>query len=248
MPEGREFRNGVAVAAVIEALCAAARLITSLLLLVLLMGPSQAFAHDIAASDRAAVQAIAEPAPFVFLYLGAKHMVTGLDHVLFLTGVVFFLFRVRDVVLYVSMFTIGHSVTLLSGVLLNTGANPYMVDAIIGLSVAYKGFENVGGFRRLGLATDTRLAVLVFGLFHGLGLATKVTELALSDNGMLANLVSFNLGVEVGQVLVLGVVVAILNLWRATRFFASSAFYANLALMIAGFTLVGYHLGGYFSS
>ena len=218
------------------------------LVLSLLLLAAPALGHDISDSDRAAVAAIEGPAPFAFLYLGAKHMVTGIDHILFLIGVIFFLYRLRDVVIYVSMFTIGHSLTLLGGVLMNTGANAYIVDAIIGFSVLYKAFENLGGLRKLGLAIDTRLAVLVFGLFHGLGLATKVRDLGLSDNGLLANLISFNVGVEIGQVVVLAVVVTLFNLWRATRSFAAGAFYANLALMAGGFALIGYQMTGYFTS
>ncbi len=218
------------------------------MLLLLALQGSAGLAHDISDSDRAAVAQITGPAPFAFLYLGAKHMVTGIDHVLFLIGVIFFLFRLRDVVVYVTMFTIGHSLTLLGGVLLDTGANSYVVDAIIGFSVVYKAFENLGGFRKLGIAIDTRLAVLGFGLFHGLGLATKVRDLGLSEDGLLVNLVSFNLGVEVGQVLVLTVVVTLFNAWRRTRSFAPGAFYANLALMAAGFVLMGYQLTGYFTT
>lgn len=214
---------------------------------ILLLFASAAVAHDISSADRAAVAQIEGPAPFPFLYLGAKHMVTGIDHVLFLTGVVFFLHRLRDVVIYVSMFTIGHSLTLMGGVLLGTDADPYIVDAIIGFSVVYKAFENLGGLKRIGLAIDTKLAVLVFGLFHGLGLATKVQDLGLSKDGLLANLVSFNFGVEVGQVMVLTVVVVLLNLWRPTRSFAPASFYANLALMAGGFALVGYQLTGFFT-
>ncbi len=221
-------------------------LAAALLLVVLL--EDMALAHDMSQADRAAVARIEGPAPGAFLYLGAKHMVTGIDHILFLIGVIFFLFKLRDVVVYVTMFTIGHSLTLLGGVLLDTGANAYIVDAIIGFSVVYKAFENLGGLKRLGLAIDTKLAVLVFGLFHGLGLATKVRDLGLSDDGLLVNLVSFNLGVEVGQVIVLTVVVTLFNLWRATRTFAPGAFYANLALMAGGFILMGYQLTGYFTS
>jgi hypothetical protein len=213
-----------------------------------LLEGAAAFAHDISDADRAAVAQIEGPAPFAFLYLGAKHMVTGIDHILFLIGVIFFLYRLRDVVIYVSMFTLGHSLTLLGGVLMNTGANAWIVDAIIGFSVVYKAFENLGGLKRLGIAINTKLAVLVFGLFHGLGLATKVRDLGLSDDGLLANLVSFNVGVEVGQVLVLAVVVTLFNLWRTTRSFAPGAFYANLALMAGGFALIGYQLTGYFAS
>jgi len=219
-----------------------------LLLVLLLLQAAPALAHDISQSDRAAVAQIDGPAPFAFLYLGAKHMVTGIDHILFLIGVIFFLYRLRDVVIYVSMFTIGHSLTLLGGVLTDTGANAYIVDAIIGFSVVYKAFENLGGFRKLGIAISTKLAVLGFGLFHGLGLATKVRDLGLSENGLLANLIAFNVGVEVGQVVVLAVVVTLFNLWRTMRSFAPGAFYANLALMAGGFALIGYQLTGYFTS
>lgn len=219
-----------------------------LLAMLLLAQAGPALAHDISDSDRAAVAQIDGAAPFVFLYLGAKHMVTGIDHILFLVGMIFFLYRLRDVVIYVSMFTLGHSLTLLGGVLTDTGANAYIVDAIIGFSVVYKAFENLGGFKKLGIAINTKLAVLGFGLFHGLGLATKVRDLGLSENGLLANLISFNIGVELGQVVVLAVVVTLFNLWRTTRSFAPGAFYANLALMAGGFALIGYHLTGYFTS
>ena len=220
----------------------------ALLLVLLLLLAAPALAHDISDADRAAVARIEGPAPFAFLYLGAKHMVTGIDHILFLIGVVFFLYRLRDVVIYVSMFTIGHSLTLLGGVLLGTGANAYIVDAIIGLSVVYKATENLGGLKKPGLAIDTRLAVLVFGLFHGLGLATKVQDLQMSENGLLTNLISFNVGVEAGQVLVLALVVPLLDLWRGKRSFAAGAFYANVVLLAAGLALTAYQLRGYFAS
>ncbi len=216
--------------------------------LIALVDGAAAYAHDISQADRAAVQSINGPAPGAFLYLGAKHMVTGYDHICFLIGVVFFLYRLRDVVTYVTMFTIGHSTTLLLGVLFDTGANAYIVDAIIGFSVVYKAFENLGGLKRLGLNINTKLAVLGFGLFHGLGLATKVRDLGLSEDGLLTNLISFNIGVELGQVVVLTFVVLLLNLWRSHRSFGRGALYANLALMAAGLVLIAYQLTGYFAS
>lgn len=216
------------------------------LLFVLL--PAAAWAHDVAEGDKAFVQTIDGPAFFPFLYLGAKHMVTGYDHIAFLIGVVFFLQRLRDVIVYVSMFTLGHSTTLLGGVLLGTGANSYIVDAIIGLSVVYKGVENIGGFARIGLAINTKLAVLAFGLFHGLGLATKLQDLEASENGLLTNLIAFNIGVEVGQVIVLAVVVTLLNFWRQTPSFTRHAFAANVALIAAGVALTLYQLNGYLTS
>jgi hypothetical protein len=219
----------------------------AMLALLLLQGAA-ALAHDISDSDRTAVQQIDGTAPAVFFYLGAKHMVTGIDHILFLVGVVFYLHRLRDVVIYVSMFTIGHSLTLMGGVLLGTGANAYIVDAIIGLSVVYKALENLGGFQKIGLAINAKLMVLVFGLFHGLGLATKVQDLQMSENGLLANLVSFNIGVEAGQVLALVLIVPLLNLWRARPSFARGALAANWVLLAAGIALTIFQLRGYLAS
>lgn len=197
-----------------------------------------ALAHDVAQGDRAFVTATHGSAIVPFLYLGAKHMVTGYDHILFLVGVVMFLHRLRDVVLYVSMFTIGHSITLLLGVLFRIGANSHIVDAIIGLSIVYKGLENLGLLRRLGWSIDPRLAVLAFGLCHGLGLATKLLDLAVSSDGLLINLLSFNLGVELGQIIVLFFVVCLLNLGRGRPGFAANAAVANWILMLCGAAII----------
>jgi hypothetical protein len=224
------------------------RALRLLLPLVVLLLPAVLLAHDVAEGDKAFVHSVDGPAFIPFLYLGAKHMVTGYDHIAFLIGVVFFLRRFRDVVLYVSLFTIGHSSTLLAGVLLGTGANAYLVDAIIGLSVVYKGFENIGGFAKLGLKIDTRLAVLAFGLVHGLGLATKLQDLGMSPNGLLTNLIGFNLGVELGQVIVLAVVVTLLNLWRPHGSFARWSWSANVALIGVGLILTGYQITEYLQS
>ncbi|MBW3582211.1 MAG: HupE/UreJ family protein [Euryarchaeota archaeon] len=184
-----------------------------------------------------------------FVYLGAKHMVTGYDHLLFLVGVVFFLYRLKDVAIYVSMFTVGHSVTLIGGVLLDIQANAYLIDAVIGLSVVYKGFDNLGGFRRLfGFQPDTRGAVLVFGLFHGFGLATKLQKFALSKDGLVANIVAFNVGVEVGQFLALGLILMFMVWWRTKKSFLRHAVATNTALMAAGFLLTGYQLTGYWTA
>ncbi len=215
------------------------------LALALLLIPVAAFAHDVADSDKAFVSGVTGPAIPQFLYLGAKHMVTGYDHVAFLIGVVFFLRRLKDVVLYVSMFTIGHSTTLLAGVLLGTSVNAFLIDAIIGLSVVYKGVENIGGFERLGWRFDMRIAVLVFGLFHGLGLATKVQDLQMSPDGLLTNLLAFNVGVELGQVIVLTIVVLALGAWRDSKGFARYAKVANIGLIIVGLALTTFQIMGY---
>ena len=207
--------------------------------------PDTAAAHGVSARDADFVQTITGMAIGPFLYLGAKHMVTGYDHLLFLVGVIFFLYRLKDVLLYVSLFTLGHSLTLLGGVLGNVPANAHLIDAVIGLSVVYKAFENMGGFERLGVHPNTRAAVMVFGLFHGFGLATKLQELALPQNGLVANIVSFNIGVELGQFLALTAILIALTYWRTRAGFLAHAFATNTALMMGGFILMGYQLTGY---
>ena len=219
-----------------------------LILAAIVLFADAALAHDVSDADRSAVAAIDGPAFGPFLYLGAKHMVTGYDHVAFLIGVVFYLFRLRDVVLYVSMFTLGHSLTLIGGVLLNTGGNPYLIDAIIGLSVIWKALDNLGAWNRWGLAVNAKLAVLVFGLFHGMGLATKLQDLAISENGLLTNLIGFNIGVEVGQVIVLTAVVFLLNLWRSSPSFERGSRAANWGLVLVGVALTAYQLEGWASA
>jgi hypothetical protein len=221
-------------------------LVLAALLLSALALPADVFAHNVSKRDAAFVVANQGRAVAVFLYLGAKHMVTGYDHLLFLVGVIFFLYRLKDVLLYVSLFTIGHSATLLLGVLGGVHANPYLVDAIIGFSVVYKAFDNMDGFKRVfGFQPDTRIAVLVFGLFHGFGLATKLQEFALSPSGLIANIVSFNVGVEIGQGLALTAVFIGLSYWRTRPGFLRHAFATNTLLMVGGFLLVGYQLTGY---
>lgn len=181
-----------------------------------------------------------------FMYIGAKHMLTGYDHLLFLVGVIFFLFRGRDILLYVSLFTLGHSLTLLFGVLSHININPYIIDAIIGLSVVYKGFDNLGGFQRVfHYQPNTKIAVIFFGLFHGFGLATKIQEFQLPSNGLVSNIISFNIGVELGQFIALAIVLIILSFWRRHKSYLHFATLTNTALMSAGFMLIGLQLTGY---
>lgn len=207
--------------------------------------PVLALAHGVSGRDASFVTSLTGVNIMPFAYLGAKHMVTGYDHLAFLAGVIFLLYRLRDVALYASLFALGHSVTLLGAVLLGYRANPYIVDAIIGLSVVYKGFENIDGFRNLRWRLDPRIAVLAFGLVHGLGLATKLQELQLSREGLAANLVAFNVGVEVGQLAALSVMVLLFTLWRSTRSFGRSIYPANVLLMGIGFVLAGYQIAGH---
>jgi hypothetical protein len=209
--------------------------------------PLLTLAHGVSSRDAQFVAAVQGVNFMPFLYLGAKHMVTGYDHLAFLAGVIFLLYRLRDVALYASLFALGHSITLLAAVLLGYRANPYIVDAIIGLSVVYKGFENIGGFGALRWRLDPRLAVFAFGLAHGLGLATKLQELQLSREGLAINLIGFNVGVELGQLAALSVMVLLFTLWRSTRSFRPSIYPANVLLMIVGLLLCGYQLAGYLS-
>jgi hypothetical protein len=182
-----------------------------------------------------------------FIYLGAKHMVTGYDHLLFLVGVIFFLYRLKDIGAYVTLFAVGHSTTLLLGVLTGVSVNAYLIDAIIGLSVVYKAMDNLGAFRRwFGVQPSTKAATLIFGLFHGFGLATKILDFEMSSDGLVANLVAFNVGVEVGQLLALSAILIAMSYWRRTTGFARHAYGANVALMAAGFVLMGYQLAGLF--
>ncbi len=182
-----------------------------------------------------------------FLYIGAKHMISGYDHLLFLVGVIFFLFRAKEVLIYVSFFTIGHSVTLLFGVLNDINVNAYLIDAIIGFSIVYKGFDNLGGFQRfLGYQPNTKAAVLIFGLFHGFGLATKLQEFQIAKEGLLENLLAFNIGVELGQFLALSLILITISYWRRSPRFLSSSVIANSLIMSGGMMFIGFQLTGYF--
>jgi hypothetical protein len=181
------------------------------------------------------------------MYLGAKHMVTGYDHILFLLGVIFYLYRMQHIAIYVSLFAIGHSTTMLLGVYFNIGINSYLIDAIIGLSVVYKALDNIGAYQRwFGFQPNTKVATLVFGLFHGFGLSSKIIEYDISPDGLVSNLLAFNVGVEIGQLLALSAILIVMGFWRRTTGFFRHAYTANVAMMCAGFMLVGYQLTGYF--
>jgi hypothetical protein len=209
-----------------------------------LLAPA-AFAHGVAGGDAQFLESVKGVQFLPLMYLGAKHMVTGYDHLLFLAGVIFFLYRVRDVALYATLFAVGHSTTLLFGVLSGIHANAYIVDAIIGLSVVYKALENIGGLRRWGLDIDTRLAVLLFGFAHGFGLSTKLQDLALSKDGLIGNMIAFNVGVELGQILALTFILLAFQLWRRSGTFQRGSWVANVLIMTAGFVLFGYQLTGF---
>ncbi len=218
-----------------------------ILLLVALMLSGVANAHGVQGKDAAFIAANSGEQIVPFLYLGAKHMVTGYDHLLFILGVVFFLYRLTHVAIYVTLFSIGHSITLLTGVLANIDVNPFLVDAVIGLSVVYKAFDNLGGFQTVfGFQPGTRTAVFGFGLVHGFGLATKLQDLSLSPDGLVTNMIAFNVGVEIGQLVALYLMLLLIIWWRTSESFQRQSLVANIALMIAGFGLMQYQLIGYF--
>jgi hypothetical protein len=217
-------------------------------LILVTLAASDTFAHGVSDGDKAYIVQNTGMQLLPFIYLGAKHMVTGYDHLLFLIGVIFFLYRLRDVGAYVTLFAVGHSVTLIYGVLSGTHVNAYIVDAIIGLSVVYKALDNLGAFKRtLGFQPNTKAAVLIFGFFHGFGLATKLQEFTLSPEGLIPNILAFNVGVELGQMLALSAILILMGFWRRTEAFRHQAFAANAALMTAGFVLMGYQITGYFT-
>lgn len=209
------------------------RILLPVLLLLVTAGFSPSgFAHGVTEGDALFIEQTSGVQLLPFIYLGAKHMVTGYDHLLFLLGVIFFLYRMREVGIYVTLFAVGHSVTLLFGVLSQTHVNPYIVDAIIGFSVVYKALDNLGAFKRwLGFQPNTKAAILIFGFFHGFGLATKLQDFTLSEDGLVANILAFNLGVEMGQLLALGGILIIMNFWRRSRVFSYQAFAANVVLL-----------------
>ncbi|MGX9460209.1 HupE/UreJ family protein [Shewanella sp. A14] len=207
---------------------------------------TEALSHGVDDNTRAFLEQNTGVQFVPFLYIGAKHMITGYDHLLFLLGVIFFLYRSRDVFLYVTMFTIGHSTTLLLGVLGDVKINAFLIDAVIGLSVVYKGFDNLGGFKRcFNWQPNTQWAVFIFGLFHGLGLATKLQEFNLPKDGLTTNLVAFNIGVELGQFAALAVILIIINTWRKWSSFQRFSTFTNTLLMSAGVMLIGFQLAGY---
>lgn len=208
--------------------------------------PETAMAHAVTAGDKGYIQEVYGVLLVPFTYLGAKHMVTGYDHILFLFGVIFFLYRMKDIAIYVSLFALGHSLTMITGVMFNFGINAFVIDAIIGLSIVYKALDNLGAYQRwFGFQPNTKAVTFAFGLCHGLGLASKVIEYEIAEDGLLANLIAFNVGVELGQILALAAILIAMGWWRRTESFHRYAYAANVAMMAAGFVFIGLHMTGY---
>ncbi len=228
----------------IEALSRRSVLVGCVALVVL--ASSHAQAHGISEASRATM---ADGSILDYIWLGAEHMLTGYDHLLFLFGVLFFLTGFRDVLRFITAFTVGHCITLLGATLAGVSANAYLIDAVIALSVIYKGFENLDGFNKwFGKAAPNLLAmVFVFGLIHGFGLSTRLQELTLGESGMVGRILAFNLGVELGQVAALTVILIFFTRWRRHRSFNRFGTVANGGLVLAGVALFAFQIVGYVS-
>jgi hypothetical protein len=210
-----------------------------------MLSTSQAWAHGMSEEDK---KRILDAGLTEYLWLGAKHMVTGYDHLLFLFGVIFFLTKFKDIVKFVTAFTLGHSITLIFATFLGIKANYFLIDAVIALTVIYKGFDNIDGFKKyLNMNAPNLLgAVFCFGLIHGFGLSTRLQQLPLGDpSQLLGKIISFNVGVELGQIAALVVFVSLLALWRKRPSFQQFSFASNCLLMFIGALLLLMQLHGY---
>lgn len=203
-----------------------------------------AFGHGMSAEDQAR---ILNAGYFEYMQLGATHMLTGYDHLLFLFGVIFFLTQFNDILKFITAFTIGHSITLVFATLYGIQANYYLIDAVIALTVCYKAFDNLDGFKKyLQMSSPNLLTmVFVFGLIHGFGLSTRLQQLPLGDNGLVLKILSFNVGVEVGQLIALSIMLLVLAAWRKRESFAQFSKASNVVLMFAGGLLLLMQLHGY---
>ena len=220
--------------------------VAAILLVVAFLWSELALAHAVAQGDKGYIQAISGVQIIPFMYLGAKHMVTGYDHILFLFGVIFYLYGMKQIALYVTLFAVGHSLTMLTGVYFNFGINSNIIDAIIGFSVVYKALDNLGAYPKwFGFQPDSKITTFLFGLMHGFGLASKILDYGLSPDGLVVNLLSFNVGVEIGQLLALAAILLFMKFWRRTAMFSRQAYMVNVLLMVAGFTLMGMHMAAF---
>lgn len=214
-------------------------------LLVMLLFPMLLLAHDVSSGDQ---QILDSGGLLSYIWVGAKHMLTGYDHLLFLAGVIFFLKGFRDILKFITVFTIGHSITLLGGTYLGVQVNEHLIDAIIALSVLYKGFENLEGFKKLGTrAPNLLVMVFLFGLIHGLGLSTRLQTFDMGQDQFLLKIISFNVGVELGQIAALIPIILLIKAWKGKPSY--EAFYkaSNVYLIIAGIGLFAYQVYGYFN-
>ena len=209
----------------------------------ILLVTSLADAHGMSEAEK---QTILDGGNLQFMKIGATHMLTGYDHLLFVFGIVFFLSTFMDVVKTITAFTIGHSITLITATLMGVTVNYFLIDAVIALSVCYIGYENIGGFRKFFEKSPNLIwAVFIFGLIHGLGLSTRLQQLPLGEEGIVLRILSFNLGIELGQISALCLMVALLFKWRHTQSFLQISTVSNNGLIVAGAFLFLMQMHGY---
>ncbi|WP_179346600.1 HupE/UreJ family protein [Winogradskyella ursingii] len=211
------------------------------ILAVLLLFPTILLAHDVSSGDQVILN---NGGLLSYVWVGAKHMLTGYDHLLFLAGVIFFIDGFKDIIKFITVFTIGHSITLIGGTFLEIQVNEYLIDAIIALSVLYKGFENLKGFEKIFKikAPNLLAMVLIFGLIHGLGLSTRLQSFDMGEEQILLKILSFNMGVELGQIAALVPIIFLISKWKEKSSY--KAFYkaSNTYLIIAGIVLFMYQI------
>jgi len=215
-----------------------------LLAIVAMLLVSQVFGHGMSEAEK---QTIIDGGNLRYLWIGATHMLSGYDHLLFVFGIIFFLTKFRDIVKYITAFTLGHSVTLIFATFIGLQINYFLIDAVIGLSVAYIAFANLDGFKKYWDVSPPNLLYMIvgLGLIHGLGLSTRLQQLPLSDDQLLLNIISFNVGIELGQILALTVMLLVIASWRKSSRFTQFSRVSNIFLIIAGFYLAMMQMHGY---
>jgi len=202
---------------------------------VLLLGllSQVAYAHGMSEADK---QAIVDGGNMLYLWIGATHMLSGYDHLAFVFGIIFFLSKFRDIVKYVSAFTVGHSITLIYATFNGIQLNYFLIDAVIALSVCYIAFTNIDGFRKYLNINPPNMMLMIagLGLIHGFGLSTRLQELPLNADSLLLNIISFNIGIELGQITALALMLLLIAAWRNRHSFKAFSLIANYSLIIAG--------------
>ena len=218
-----------------------------LFFLCFIMLPTYLLAHDVTSADQ---EILRNGNLWSYIYVGAKHMLTGYDHLLFLVGVIFYLNNFKDILRFITVFTIGHSITLLSATYMGITANEHLVDAVIALSVLYKGFENLGGFQRVFKIGSPNLLLMVFlfGLIHGFGLSTRLQSFDIGAEQFFAKILCFNIGVELGQVLALIPIIFVISRWRGQSTYTTFYRAINYFLVVAGLALFTYQIYGFFTN
>jgi len=215
-----------------------------LLAILMILVVTQAFGHGMSAAEK---QSIIDGGNLRFLWIGATHMLSGYDHLLFVFGIIFLLTKFRDIVKYITAFTLGHSATLIVATFNGIQVNYFLIDAVIALSICYIAFANLDGFRKYWNVKPPNLLIMItsLGLIHGLGLSTRLQQLPLSEDQLLFNIISFNVGIELGQVAALTVMLVLISGWRKAASFQPFVKISNTGLIFSGLFLFMMQMHGY---